>query len=216
MTGSDRREYQRLRLAKPILAMMDSHRALILDIGVSGAYLEHYGPIDAGARFQLTFRWQGNDVQFLCEAARSTIIRSPGGDGRSVVSHTGVRFVESIGDADDQLQDMMATFVGRVLAAQKANARGLNRNIDGDATLAQLGEARRSRSRGYISYRLKGGAWWRVPTDSAEQPEDGFTVASHEDEDELETLCGAYEAADDEGRRMIRLVAELSVRGGKK
>ncbi len=108
----------------------------------------------------------------------------------------------------------MATFVGRVLAAQKANASGQNRGIDGDATLAQLGEARRSRSRGYISYRLKGGSWWRVPTDSPDQPADGFTVASHEDEEELETLCRTYETADEEGQRLIRLVAELSVRAG--
>ena len=43
------------------------------------------------------------------------------------------------------------------------------------------------------------------------QPEDGFTVASWEDEAELETLCRTYETSDDEGRQLIRLVAELSV-----
>jgi len=34
MVTNDRREFQRLRLAKPILAQLDSQNALILDIGV--------------------------------------------------------------------------------------------------------------------------------------------------------------------------------------
>ena len=41
---------------------------------------------------------------------------------------------------------------------------------------------------------------------------DGFTVAAYEDEDELASLCETYEAADAEGRRLIRLLAELSSR----
>jgi len=217
MVGSDRREFQRLRLAKPILALMDGQSALILDIGVSGAFLEHYGEVASGKRFHLLFRWQGHDVEFVSEVARSTVVRSPGGDGRSLVSHTGVRFAESIGDSERHLQDMMATFVGRVLAAQKANASGENRGgIDGDATLAQLGEARRSRSRGYIRYQLQGKAWKRSITESPEQLDDGFTVAAFEDEEELETLCRAYEVGDEEARSLIRLVAELSVRGSKR
>lgn len=209
MVSNDRREFQRLRLAKPILALMDGQSALILDIGVAGAFLEHYGALESGDRFRLVFRWRGQDVTFECEVARSAVVRSPGGDGQSVVSHSGVRFVEAVGDSQDRLQDMMATFVGKVLAAQKANASGTV-DIAGDAILGQLGEARRLRSRGYLSYRQKGNAWWRVPTDSPEQPADGFTVAAYEDEEELEMLCRTYEQADEEGRNLIRLVAELS------
>jgi len=188
---------------------MDGQSALILDIGVAGAFLEHYGALESGHQFRLSFRWRGQDVEFVCEVARSAIVRSPGGDGQSVVSHSGVRFVESIGDSQDRLQDMMATFVGKVLAAQKANATGTV-DVAGDAILGQLGEARRLRSRGYVSYRLQNHSWWRVPTDSPEQPPDGFTVAAYEDEEELETLCRTYEQTDEEGRRLIRLVAELS------
>lgn len=210
MVADDRREFQRLKLAKPILGLMNGQSALILDVGVAGAFVEHYGTVDSGDRFNLAFRWHGQDVEFVCEVARSVVIRTPGGDGTSNVSHTGVRFVEAVGDSDDHLQDMMATFVGKVLAAQKANATG-ERIDEGAAMLAQLGEARRTRSRGFIAYHLKGKSWWRVPTDSPKQPADGFTVAAYEDEDELETLCRAYEQADEEGQRLIRLVSELSV-----
>ena len=40
---------------------------------------------------------------------------------------------------------------------------------------------------------------------------DGFTVGDFEDQDELEQLCQTYEAADEPGRNLIRMVAELSV-----
>lgn len=209
MVANDRREFQRLRLSKPILALIDGESALMLDIGIGGAFLEHYGEMTPGHRFRLSFRWQGADVVFMAEVARSIVVRTPGGDGRSIVSHTGVRFVEAIGNSDELLQEMIATFVGRVLAAQRANAAG---DASDAVTLAEIGEARRVRTRGmFISFRYRDGAWWRVPTDSAKQPADGFTVAAHEDEDELETLCRSYEKADEESRRLIRLVAELSV-----
>ena len=208
--SQDRREFQRLKLAKPILAMMDSANALILDIGMAGAYLEHYGTVQSGHRFHLSFRWQGEDVEFLCEIVRTLVVRDPGGDGKSSVSHSGAHFVEPIGTSAERLQDLITTFVGRILGAQRANAAG-----DGDLhqsanILSSLGAARRKRTRGYVSYRLRDANWWRVPTESPDQPDDGFTVAAYEDEAELETLCRAYEMADEEGRRLIRLVAELS------
>ena len=208
MVTNDRREFQRLRLAKPILAQLDNQSALILDIGVGGAFIEHYGVIASGQRLRLMFRWQGEDIEFLAEVIRSTEVRKPGGDGQSAVAHTALHFIEGTGDAENRLYDMMATFVGKVLAAQHANAKGERHEAQ---ILDQLGEARRMRTRGYVAYHLKNGAWWRIPTDSALQPPDGFTVAAYEDEDELAQLCETYEEANDEGRRLIRLVAELSV-----
>jgi len=208
----DRREFQRLKLSKPILGTIRSTNALILDVGLAGAFLEHYGTAEPGEKFTLNFRWQGSDVQFVCEVARSAVVRDPGGDGKSLVSHTGVRFVEAIGDAQTQLQDLITTFVGRILTAQKANASGELGESAGATILARLGEARRMRSRGYVSYHLKGDTWWKTPTMSPKQPPDGFTVAAHEDDDDLDALCRTYEAADEEGRHLIRLVAELSAR----
>ena len=210
MVTNDRREFQRLRLAKPILALMTRQNALILDIGVGGAYIEHYGAVASGSRFDLVFRWQGEDVDFVCEVARSEVVRT-GGDGVSVVSHTGLRFVQARGESETRLNDMMATFVGRVLAAQRANATAMPTDHD-NFVLAQLGGARRARTKGYVLYRFHDGKWTRTSSDSPKQPVDGFTVAAYEDEEEVATLCTTYETADDEGRRLIRLVAELSIR----
>ncbi|HEV2722124.1 MAG TPA: hypothetical protein VG323_19035 [Thermoanaerobaculia bacterium] len=210
MVANDRREFQRLHLAKPILALMDGQNALILDIGVGGAYIEHYGALAAGTRFKLLFRWRGEDVEFLCEVVRSYVVRQ-GGDNLSIVSHSGVSFVEAAGDSDARLNDMMATFVGRVLAAQRANASGEQERGE-SLPLTQLGGARRARTRGWVSFRLTNGTWRRALATSPAQPPDGFTVAAYEDEDELASLCETYEAADDEGRRLIRLLAELRAR----
>lgn len=207
----DRREFQRLKLSKPILATMRGANALILDVGVAGAYLEHYGTAEPGERFPLVFRWQGEDVEFECEVARSQVVREKAGDGKSPVSHTGVRFVEPVGDANARLQDLIGTFVGHILAAQKSNASGERGESAGASVLARLGEARRMRSRTYITFHLKDGTWWRAPTSSPKQPADGFTVGSHEDEDEIETLCRTYANGDEETRNLIRLVAELSL-----
>ena len=214
MVHDDRRRFQRLKLSKPILGTLreSSSNALILDIGVAGAFLEHYGTAEPGDRFTLTFRWQGDDVELPCEVARTTVVRDPGGDGKSIVSHTGVRFVDPGDAAVARLQDLITTFVGRILTAQKANASGETGESAGATILARLGEARRMRSRGYVSYHLKDGTWWRAPTQSPTQPKDGFTVGAHEEDDDLEALCQTYEAADEEGRHLIRLVAELSVR----
>jgi hypothetical protein len=211
MLRDDRREFQRLKLSKPILAKMGAANALILDIGIAGAFLEHFGTAESGEHFPLTFRWQGEDVTFQCEAVRSVVVRLPGGDGKSVASHTGVRFVEATGEGRARLQDLITTFVGNILVAQKANAAGEKTESAGATILARLGEARRMRSRGYISYHLDGQTWTRVPGTTTIQPPNGFTVGDFEDPEELEALCRTYETADTEGRNLIRLVAELSL-----
>ena len=98
--------------------------------------------------------------------------------------------------------------------AQKANAGATE--AEASVTLVDLGGARRSRTRGYVTYRLQNGTWARELSETPTQPLNGFTVAGYEDEDELESLCRAWETADTEGRRLIRLVAELSARAVKK
>ena len=44
-----------------------------------------------------------------------------------------------------------------------------------------------------------------------DQPENGFTVAANESEEQIQMLCRTYESGDAESRRMTRMIAELSV-----
>jgi hypothetical protein len=208
MTFHDRRQFQRLKLAKPLMALLDGQNALVLDIGISGAYIEHYGKLQPGARVRLVFRWQGSDVEFVCSCIRSTVVREKAA-ARTVISQTALHFDEAVGNATERLKEMMAIFVGRILAAQKANAAATQYD-ESDALLSKIGEARRSRSTGFLTYRLHGTKWSRTFTTSVKQPADGFTVAAYEDDEELEVLCRAYERADKQGQQMIRVIAELS------
>lgn len=209
MFKHDRRIFQRLRLARPILGTLDSQNALILDLGMAGAFVEHYGVTTPNARLRLQFRWHTEDIEFECEVARTVVVRR---SSTNALSHTGVRFARPIGESEARLHDLMATFVGNLLASQKANASGAGHASD-VLPLAEVGGARRSRVRGLVSYRLQpDGKWRRTATTDPAQPPDGFTVAAYEYEADLEVLCLAYEKADEEGRRMIRLVSELSVR----
>jgi hypothetical protein len=209
MQANDRRIFQRLRLARPILGTFDHQNALILDLGITGAFIEHYGVATSRLNCGLQFPWKGHTLEFTGEVMRTFVVRVAGND---IVSHTGIRFTEAIGDSEAQLHDLMATFVGSVLAAQTANKNGIRLDEE-HLTLMDVGGARRARVRGLKRYRLdREGTWSHASTNDPKQPEDGFTVAAYEYEEDLETLCDAYEAADDEGRRLIRLIAELSVR----
>jgi len=208
MTANDRREFQRLKLARPLMALLDGANALILDIGVGGAFVEHYGHLRPGVHVRLTFRWQGADVEFVCSTVRSTVVREQE-HARSVISQTALQFEEAVGNADERLRELMATFVGRILAAQKANAAATGED-HGDTLLPNIGEARRSRTTAFLSYRYDGKSWSRSRTNSPAQPPNGFTVAAYEDEEELEILCRTYERTDAAGRQMIRVIAELS------
>jgi len=214
MSDIDRRRFTRMKLAKPILGMVKGQSALILDIGMGGAFVEHYGAAKTGDRTTLSFHWKSEEIAFECEIARTDIVRAGGGKGEAMVSHSGMEFKGAVGSSAALLQDMMAVFVGRMLAAHKSNAAAED---DGNAaTLIQLGQARRSRTRGFLRYTFDGKAWKVLPTALGSQPPNGFTVGAYEDQDELETLCRAYEAADKEGQNLIRLVAELSADAAKK
>jgi len=207
MLTQDRRVFQRLRLVKPILAVLNGQNALVLDLGVTGAFVEHYGSTSSNARVRLQFRWQNEDIEFLCDVIRTDVVRRAGSD---VLSHTGLRFIEAVGESEARLYNLMASFVGSVLASQKANANA--EMAPAELALAEIGGARRTRMRGLVSYRLAPNrTWWRAATTDPKQPADGFTVAAYEHEADLEVLCRTYESADAEGRQLIRLVAELSV-----
>lgn len=212
VTDDDRRQFQRLKLARPILASINGASALLLDVGIAGAFVEHTGRQEPGSHFQLSFRWQGDELEFECEVARTKVVK-PSADSNAVVSHTGVRFVDATVGSNDKLREMMATFVSRVLAAQRLNASG---DHESETLLGMVGAARRTRSHGFVSYHFRDHRWTHESTRSSRQPSDGFTVGAHEDDEEIDQLCRTYERSDEEGRGMIRLVAELSTSSVKK
>ena len=126
---------------------------------------------------------------------------------RSSPSQSGVRFLAAVGDSGDRLRDMLGILVSKEIDRRRTSPGGSplpERDVDGDKTV-------RGADAGFLAYRFENGKWSKRAVFLPEQPSSGFAVARSSDSDEIKRLCRVYEASDDEGRRLIRLFAELSV-----
>ena len=219
----EKRAFQRLQLSEPIPATINDSKALLLDVGVSGALVEHTIPLEVGSQATLRFSYDGQSIELDCEVVRTTspqplpsgVVAFPGTEAQHRKYQSGLRFTDAIGQSDELLRQMLSDHVGRILRAQQANAMGNRAQnvIDGDATITRLGAAKRSSESGYYTFRLTPTGWKRTFALLPDQPSDGFTIAAFEvdDEEHVQGLCRAYQIADEEGRRLIRLMAELSI-----
>lgn len=192
--GEERREFQRLHLSVPLSGTFASIPVTITEVGILGARIQHLESLP-GERGDLRFNFEDKPIVMRCEVMRT------------IGDQSGLRFLAALEDSGDRLREMLAKLVTRALDERydsSATRLKIRSAIDGDRTV-------RGVDAHFISYRLEDGAWKRRHVFLPEQPSMGFTVARGEDFDEMRRLCEVYEASDDEGRRLIRLFAELSV-----
>ncbi len=201
--GEERREFQRLRFEAPVTATFGEATVTIVEAGVLGACIQHDAPLDF-TRGELRFSYAGNQIVMRCDVVR-TFNAEPSGS-TATAQMSGLRFLAAIGESGDHLRAMLAELVARALESRfDASATRIRlRPVDGDKTV-------RGADAQFVSYRLENNTWRKRHVFLPEQPPAGFTVARGEDADELQRLCAVYEASDQEGRRLIRLFAELSV-----
>ena len=189
----ERREFQRLRLDPPLPGSLAATDVLIGEIGILGARVEPTAPFPVD-RGELRFEYAGQPISMRCEIVRKT------GD------HAGVKFIAAVGESGDRLRKMLAELVNFELERRR-EATILARApqfVDGDRTI-------RGSDAAYVTYRFEKNIWTRRRVFLPEQPAVGFTVARGEDVEEMTRLCRVYQASDEEGRRLIRLFAELSI-----
>ncbi len=207
--GQERREFQRLELSPPVPGTLGSSAISVLEVGVLGARVHHAEPFDA-THADLRFSFENEEIGMKCEVVRTIPNRSKYPESGL---ESGLRFIAAIGDSGDRLRAMLAKLVIKAFDDRKdATASGTiaARRVDGDKTVRGLDAQ-------FLSYRLDDkGAWQRRRVFLPEQPPVGFTVARSVDTDEMARLCEVYQASDEEGRRLIRLFAELSVSGALK
>lgn len=198
--SDERREFQRLLLSPSVPGTLGTTAVSILEIGVLGARVQHAEPLE-NQHGDLRFAWNDAEIAMQCE-----IVRTFDSEGKyDSGMQSGVRFLAAIGDSGDHLRRMLADLVSRALATRRPSAAHFPQvEIDGDKTV-------RGRDAGFLCYRFEEGVWSRRRVFLPEQPPSGFTVARGVDGVEMERLCRVYQASDDEGRRLIRLFAELSV-----
>jgi hypothetical protein len=201
--GEERREFQRLRLEAPIPGTFGTTAVSIVEAGVLGARIQHAAPLDV-TKGELRFAYGGNEIAMRCEVVRTFDADQSRYPDAGLMS--GLRFIAAIGDSGDHLREMLAQLVTYALDHRfDASATRLRlRTVDGDKTVRGVDAQ-------FVSYRLESGAWRKRHVFLPEQPAAGFTVARGEDAEEMQRLCAVYEASDAEGRRLIRLFAELSV-----
>lgn len=199
MLGEERREFQRLLLDPPLPATLGVSPVSLMEIGVLGARVLHGEPL-AEEHADLHFSWNDAAISMKCSVVRTFEGRDAHGGLQS-----GVRFLAAVEDSGDHLRTMLADLVVRALDERRGH-HGVSPSdaIDGDKTV-------RGKDAAFLCYRLENGAWQRRRVFLPEQPSAGFTVARTEDSDEMQRLCNIYAASDEEGRRLIRLFAELSV-----
>lgn len=195
--GEERREFQRLRLEAPLPGKFASSEVSVVEIGILGARIHHQSSLDV-TRGELKFVADGREVEMRCDIVRTFEV--PGGFA------SGLRFIAAIGDSGDHLRSMLSRLVVWALEHRldSSSTRLRIRTVDGDKTVRGIDAQ-------FLSYRFDRGAWQKRNVFLPEQPQVGFTVAKGEDPDEMHRLCAVYDASDEEGRRLIRLFAELSV-----
>lgn len=226
---------QRVHLAQPLLARLGSAKVVLVDVSVLGARVEHHVPLLAGSHTTLSFTWDGTEITSSCRIVRSRLERfSVGTDGLTVY-HSGLEFETMTTAARERLKAMIGRFITRALEEQKLNARGVMPEHDADrmpifrfggqltanpkdkqpAAPSFLPVARMVKETGYVCYALEHNQWRRKRTHDPGQPHDGFTISAAEDHSQAELLCDAYQRSDPAGRRMIQLLAQLSIVEGE-
>lgn len=176
----------------------------VLELSVVGFLIAHEGRLDSEeAQHHLVLEWDGAELNLDCTVVRSTLYRLAKNLGEKSVYHTGLRILRYEGDDFDRLRHLIRDRILRALEEMKANAHGIP-PLAAYMYQPEKGEL-------YRRCELVGGTWRKTETIRPQQPLNGFTVSAEVDPRHVEMLCDAWERTTAEGRRLTRLLAELSI-----
>jgi hypothetical protein len=187
----------------PLSAQFGGTRARVLEISVIGLLIAHEGKITPATTHDLQIDWEGTQLEFHCRVARSTLWRLAKGAGERSIYHSGLRILESRGESNRLLRELLAERIIRAIDEQKANARGIPPIA---AYMHQPGKGEL-----YRRCELIDGVWRKSETIRPQQPPNGFTVSAEVDPAHVEILCRTWEMTTAEGRRLTQMLAELSI-----
>jgi hypothetical protein len=215
----ERRQHQRLQFEQPLPAHFDTLEVHLADLSLRGARIIHAHPLKAGRGGQLRFHWLGHDVAIRTEIVRCRIDRMADARSENVYS-SGLSYVDPR-TKGDPLRELVEEHVVQAVREQIANLRGkfiplgerttLFRSTDRLSVLPSPGASGGRLRTSYLNCSLTGKGWRKVATSERAQPPEGFTVSALEDTDHVELLCRTYQKADEQDRRLIRMLAEISL-----
>ncbi len=185
----------KLNLTKPLDGTFGDSGVRIVSVNAEGAQIVHEDALPVGTQGVLRFVWKTTDVAVPAEVQRTAGQRS------------GVKFLEE----DRTLSHLIRESANELLRAQEANATGdREHNVIGDGTLTSASQGARL-GRNFLIYELNAGVWKCRTAVVPEHPENGFAVLADESEEQIDMLCRAFESADPETRRLMRIMAQMSV-----
>ena len=202
--NEERRKYQRVRLARPVVARVGAARVFLLEVSLSGVLVAHQGNIPPeGATGVVMFEWEGIAVALECRITRNTLQKMARNATEKSVYHAAMEIIRASENAMKTLRDMISEVVARALDEQKANARGI------PAVAAQTFQTGKGSQ--FLRLEIINGVWRRTETTRPDQPMNGFTISAEEPPEHVALLCDTYASADNESRKLIKLMAELSI-----
>ena len=194
---NERRSKPRVTLTRGLVAHFGAG-AVLVDASEGGARIEHFQRYSVGKRAPIRFQWEKSPIEAEAQVVWSRVHRLADGE-QGTVYQSGLCFTQPV----PTIHSMVTTLIARSAAEQMANAKGIRATVE--RPIADV-------ERGFVRCVLVGNARWdRKWTKSADQPSVGFTVPATESDEDIEQLCATYLTASDETRRMIQLMARLSV-----
>ena len=200
----DRRRFGRIELEQPLKGLIDDVPVDVVEVSIAGFRVTHQARFPPAGGSELRVSWHGREMRFSCGIARSTLFKLARTPAEKSIYQSGIRVDEAFGDSEMVLRDLIAERVMRALAEQKENARGVPPTIE---YTYQVGKGDRFRR-----CELSEGKWRSFDTTRPEQPPDGFTVSAEIEVAQVEILRRTYESLGPEGRRLTKMLAELSIK----
>lgn len=200
----ERREFQRLRLPVLIDGSFSGMPVDIAEIGLVSARVRHRSPLLVGTVGELSFSWDESPIVLTGKIVRSAVV-SLHDHGPEDEFESGVQLADHAGESGERLRSLLTWSVAREIEKRTSPGEAEALPLNGDVLV-------RSRDAPFISFRLDSGGWRQARTFLHEQPDNGFTVAAGEEPEELALLRRTYAQSGAEGRELVRLFAELSVR----
>lgn len=199
----ERRRYGRITLDQPLPGTLGDVRIRVLEVSVNGMRIAHESRLAPATTYPLKVNWNGLDLRFDAAVIRTTLAKLARDTSERSIYHSGVRIVDTTDVSGRALRELIAERIIRALDEQKANARGIPPLA---AYMYQPGKGDRYRRCEYID-----GLWRKSETTRPVQPVNGFTISAEVDPHHVELLCKTYEQTTSEGRRLTKMLAELSI-----
>lgn len=228
---ANRRRAERIRLSESVVARLGTQGAVLIDVSLFGARIEHYNRLRVGESRSLRLDVGNMSVSIRCSVVNSRIHRFASGDDGLTVYRSGLDFTGEEQERLASIHQFIEHARAETLTEQIANAKGFAPPSKGDMPIFRDGaltsnsfnvarakkdehlipDKKIAREVGYIRFSKKKTSWSRIWTLDSSQPDDGFTVSANESADQVELLCNLYRDGDGKTREMIRLLAATSI-----